>query len=278
MNMTMEEKVPFNQLPHYISRDFRNKKIAHDEYFLCLYLYDSANPYGIVTTSLDAIRDDAFPRQKKNTANKTLLSLLKKEQYVYFQKRQGRRGTFEIHLNHIRLPKGKGYKTLDNYFANKKIANEEYPQPDSAEANQKLGEQNQKFAEAKKEFAQRFSATAERPKIRSYQNDTESEKKIENHDSLDKKSFNGAVRDFTPSNYEEERCQQIAADVGEPYMDFLLSVLRKHGLTVIERAWGLFKEDRARGKEIINPPAYFNGIIQKLISDKNEPKHLQEQE
>lgn len=88
-----------------------------------------------------------------------------------------------------------------------------------------------------------------------------------NDNSLSKKPFRGRpVSSFIPTNHEESRCKEIAIELEEPYIDYLLSILSRNGYSVIERAWGLYKETRASGQTVRNPPAYFNGIITKLIS------------
>ena len=92
---------------------------------------------------------------------------------------------------------------------------------------------------------------------------------IINNESLSKKSFKGKlVIDFVPSNHEEDRCKEIAIKLQETYINYLLSILKRNGYNVIERAWGIHKEAIANGERIYNQPAYFNGIIKKLTSEQ----------
>lgn len=72
------------------------------------------------------------------------------------------------------------------------------------------------------------------------------------------------VESFVPSNYEESRCKEIATELQEPHMNYLLSVLKRRGFSVVERAWGYYKEAKETGQPINNPPAYFNWIIANL--------------
>ena len=77
------------------------------------------------------------------------------------------------------------------------------------------------------------------------------------------------VRDFFPKSHEENRCKDIALELGEVYMDYLLKILRSQGYPIIERAWGIYEEARKNGEKVLNPPAYFNGIIKKLSAQNN---------
>ncbi len=93
--------------------------------------------------------------------------------------------------------------------------------------------------------------------------DTHNKDTHKNDNASDKKSFK-LIRDFIPKTYEEDRCREIAKAVGEECINPLLSVLRKDGFFVIEKAWGLYREDVQRGKKIDKPAAYFFGIIKKV--------------
>ena len=91
-----------------------------------------------------------------------------------------------------------------------------------------------------------------------------------NNDDTLSNSFKGnviSVSQFIPKSYEEEKCKEIARELRETHMNPILSVLRKHGFRIIETAWGFYKEDKQRGKQIDNPPAYFQGILKKLSSE-----------
>lgn len=86
--------------------------------------------------------------------------------------------------------------------------------------------------------------------------------------SLSKKSYkNVPVSSFVPTTYGESLCKEIATELQELYMNYLLSILKRYGHNLIERAWGLYQETQSMGQTIRNPPAYFNGIITNLIND-----------
>lgn len=273
--MTNQNRPSYNTIPHYIAADYRSGKLKLNELMLLLWLRATGNPYGFTTTSLDALRDDIFPELKKNTVNSTLLKLRQKR-YVYYELRQGRRGSFDIRLDHWLTPKN-GYQTLGKFFAaddegikaaEESSSQEPYPQAHPSEDSQKLAGQNQKLREMKSGLMKGMSVNSESRSIRSYQHEHETEHQIENHDNtLVKNSFKGTlVRDFQPNldSREESECKRIALEVGETYINPLIHVLRTDGFRIIEQAYGLYREDRAAGKSIEHPPAYFYGIIKKL--------------
>ena len=279
MTMTNQKRPTYNTIPRYIQRNFRRGKISRNELFLLLWLRAIGNPYGIATTSLDALRDDVFPKLKKNTVNTTLLSLREK-QYVYFELRQGsRRGSFEIHLDDWKTPKS--YKTLDRFFTGEEHkvdkTNEDEPsgsestdnpQEESPQVHQKLEEQNQKLMEAKRGLISKFSGGSETRQIRSYHNEQDNEHKIKKDDNTSS-TFKGTLRrveDFepNPNNYEENECKRIALEVRDEYINPILRVLQTDGFARIKEARDIFRKHRAEGKRIENPAKYFQGIINTL--------------
>ena len=272
-NMTNQNNPSYNTIPHYVAKDYRSGKLAFNERNLLLWLRAIGDPYGVATTSLSDLRDDVFPKLKKNTANAVLLKLLQKH-YIFYELRQGKTGTFDIHLNHWMMPKG-GYKTLDKFFSSdeQEIGKESKSSNEGARSlvsppkgNQKLGVQNQKLVELKSQLINKVSASSDSQQIRSYHNEHDTEHQIETYDTLAKIPFKGgtSVRDFHPKNHEEERCKEMAVELREEFINPLLSVLRKNGLRRLERAWGIFCEHKAEGKKMDSPARYFQGILKNL--------------
>lgn len=70
------------------------------------------------------------------------------------------------------------------------------------------------------------------------------------------------LNNFNPKSREEYMCLQMAKDLNEESMDFILSALRKYGFNAVERAYNDVKE-LARTKEIKNKGAYFNEILKR---------------
>ncbi|OGY48716.1 MAG: hypothetical protein A3D39_04560 [Candidatus Buchananbacteria bacterium RIFCSPHIGHO2_02_FULL_39_17] len=77
------------------------------------------------------------------------------------------------------------------------------------------------------------------------------------------------VAGFMPENSAQDRCLQIALYVGETHMDYLLAAERKCGLSIIEAAFGEFKEietiENKKGEKIDNRPALLNSLIEKKL-------------
>lgn len=276
MTMTNQNRPPYNTIPHYIAEKYRGGKLSINQLRLLLWLRAIGTPYGIATTSLIDLKNDVFPDfdLKINTINSMLLKLRHK-QHIYFEPRQGKMGTFNIHLNHWLMPK-KRYKTLDKFFVEPKQwvdAQDEsadrkpYPQANLSEVSQRLNDQNQKLLEVREGLINKFSGNLETHPISSYHNEHDTEHQIENHDSLGKKPSKETltlVRDFQPKSSDEERCLEIAEDIRDENINPLLALLRTDGLPAIERAWGILKEDRTAGKPIRNQGAYLTEIIKNL--------------
>ncbi|HBA45520.1 hypothetical protein A2W67_01925 [Candidatus Nomurabacteria bacterium RIFCSPLOWO2_02_40_28] len=272
--MKNQKRPPYNTIPHYIVSDYRNGKLNINQLRLLQWIRAIGTPYGIAITSLVDLNNDVFPDLdlKINTINSYLIKL-RQRQYIFFEPRQGKMGTFEIHLNHWLTP-NMGYKTLDKFFPEPKrwvgadgepIEIDSFPQANPPEANQKLEEQNQKLEDGKNKLAKQLSSYTPEDKIRSSHNEHDTEPHTKKHDTLLKSSFKGTlVREFNPTNHEEERCKEIASELGDEFINSIVSVLRKDGFRLIERAWGIFREHRQEGKKMDNPARYFQGIIKKL--------------
>ena len=70
------------------------------------------------------------------------------------------------------------------------------------------------------------------------------------------------INNFNPKSQEEYLCHEMAKDLNEKSMDFILSALKKYKFNAVERAYKDVKE-LARTKEIKNKGAYFNEILKR---------------
>lgn len=259
---------PFVAVPRYIKEHLHGRKLTRSEFWLLLWIRLSANKFGVATVSIAGLRGDVFPylkgRAGENTTTKHL-TLLKRKKYIYYHGRQGSRGSFEVHMNDWPLGKGK-IKTLDGLFNNtgkiKELATTEV----QAEVSQNFEPQIQKLDEAKRQLAQGFSANKSPAPFRTPNTDTNTQTDTNTNNTLVKKSFQFVrVADFQPNNNDEQRCKEIAVAVNDEFINVWLKIMRQHGLPVLERAFGIYKEDLAQGKKIGNHAAYLNGIVKKLI-------------
>lgn len=260
-----EQPEPYITIPRYIASDYREGKISLNEWILYTWIRTNANPYGIASANISALRTDVFPKVTENYVNQLLLSLRDKK-YLYFASRQGHRGSFEVHFGDWLLPAGR-IKRLNTFFGLPEVrSTDETPTEQEPEVTLKSDALSQKLNVSKSELDEVFSFDSPARSVRSPYNDTDKEKDKEKNESLAKPSFKGKrVQDFMPRNSEEARCQEIAVKVNEEHIDWILSVLRRYGIGIIETAWGRYKEDVGDGKTIYNSAAYFQGIIKALL-------------
>jgi len=262
--MQLTNFVPF---PRKIASDVKSGKIASNEFTLYAWLRVHLNPWGVVSVSLKALKDDIFKEVSPNYINKLLLSLLSKK-YIYYHRRQGRRGSFEVEMGEIVLP-NKQIKTLDKYFNPNEVRSEAISLPRrQSEEHQTKDVSSQKLKAIKDQIKQDLSMDKKHPLVRSPYNDNETYIL-----PIDKKTFKGIpVNTYIPTSSDYLRCQEIAVQLGEKDMDFILSVFHKHGLGIIDRAWGLYREQDEK-EEIENPGGYFNRIIQQLLKTNEENRY-----
>lgn len=268
--MTMKNEnriIPFSTLPHYIRNNYLDKKLQRNEWILLVWLRSIADPYGIVNANTTALRDDMFPSVEVNTVVKLLRSLRSKK-YIYYENHQGHRGSFRIKVDEWLL-KDKGFRSIAHLFTQKQ--GEDEPQmsepantEQSSEPSHTLEVPTHTLDETKSRLVEGFSMNPWRRELTSPYNEHDTEQKKENDDTLGNYEGRTPVSAFEPRTYEEQRCAEIAKEVGEHSINPLLGVLRKDGLRIIERAWGLYREDKENGKHIDKPAAYFYGIIKKL--------------
>jgi len=262
-------------LPRSIVSLYRNNVISRNEYLTYLHLRATCNPYGICTTSIRDINNDIFGGGVSDSyANKLLLSL-KGQKLVWYKRRQGVRGSFEVHFGDFIVPGGK-IKTLDKYFDPKLVRSEDAsPIPNESEAAPEVDDVSQKLKMQKNELKSTFSWPEKEGQIRGDNNDNYNEKYKNITDRSDDSKFfnkignrNLLTEGFCPKTYEEERIWQIAKELGETDMRFLISILHKHSFGLIERAYQEHMETSGKTK-VENSPAYLNGIIQRMIKENN---------
>jgi hypothetical protein len=102
---------------------------------------------------------------------------------------------------------------------------------------------------------------------------TDTNKKVKNErNNIDSKKTSSKegipVTDFQPRDNEQARCLEIAKDLGEPDMRWVLSACRDIGIREVEQCWGITKET----KGIRRKGAYFNKLIterkQEILQEK----------
>ncbi len=271
--------------PRKISSMYKNGEINRPEYLVCLHLRLQANPYGISSTCLEAIRNDVFGKSTGhkgvtlNYVNKILLSL-KRKRMLYYQDRAGRSGSFEIRFADFIDP-NKNITDIKHLFESDYSKRSSTPLRVSvSEVTAELKEENQRFENPINEGVKTNEDVGAKGIITGYNNDTDIQNKIENTDiSVSYKKGDGEkplpeyvcrnpTDSFAPNGYEENTAKEIAGGIGEKCMDRYLALIRKGQFGVLEKAFGEFKEDLENGKNPSDKPAYLNSIITRMLKEK----------
>ena len=168
-----EDWVPFQRK---IARDYRNRIITRDELSVFFWLRINANSFGISTTSLSDLSDDALRKQgKENYINKLLLSL-KKKRYLYYPKRSGCRGSFEVHFADFFLPNG-AISSLDKFFTTDLVRSDDVPDIiNKSEPEQSLNPSSHNLDDIKSDINSIVDTFSINKPVRTYNNDNDKEK------------------------------------------------------------------------------------------------------
>ena len=264
--MKNEKLINFVPFPRKDLADFREGIITPNEYDFYMRLRHSANPYGITTISTGGLVSEFHDRRwTENYITKLLLSL-KRKSFIHYDSRAGRRGSFNIKFRDFLLPNGavSSLERLENVGF---VRGEEGGHsPTKSEAEQSMPPLSQNSKEVKDSISalvQQFSSG----KGRGSNNDTETNKEKEINRSNERKTMKDIlVTEFTPTSYEEQYCWEVAQEIGEEKMDFLLGTYFKYGLGVIEEAFGEYRNLSAKKMaQIENTASYFNGIVEQVL-------------
>jgi len=253
------ENLPFKidnndyvKLPRSIKTALVDGLLRFEEYAILVWLWLNANPRsGRAQVSYAGLSKDFKEKYSKNTVNKIMLEL-KRKKWVWFTKQQGRRSSFNVDISSYPLSDGT-FKYIDHHFKQESGRSEDADTEQTlAEVPEEVDDISQKLETEKKKLVARFSFNQEHGDGRSQKNDTEKENK-------NNRSSRHPVRNFSPKTYEEERCLEIAQYLEETDMSFMLSALKKYGLTRIENAYEKLK--RTPAETIENKGAYFNALL-----------------
>jgi hypothetical protein len=256
MNM---ENLPFKidnndyiKLPRSIKTALVDGLLKFEEYAILVWLWLIANPRsGRAHVSYAGLSKDFKEKYSKNTVNKIMLEL-KRKKWIWFASQQGRRSSFNVDIWEYPLSDGT-FKYIEHRFEQKSGRSEDsIDEQTPAEAPAEVGNISQKLESEKKKLVARFSFASESSVGRSQKNDNEKENK-------NNRSSRHPVRSFNPKTFEEERCLEIAQYLEEPDMSFMLSALKRYGLTRIENAYEKLKQ--APPGTIQKKGAYFNSLL-----------------
>ena len=263
-------------LPRKIRDDYFDRKLTKNELDVLIWIWLNTNPYnGFFSADYKALEREFQSRISYDNIRK-IISSLRKKQYIYFLNHKGRKGSFPVYPIDFLLTNGE-IQTLD-YLKNKfSITNQSQPNTRlEAKQENNLEGQYHNFKEQKAGLIKRFSMDSQSLQITTPYNDNDTknnniigkEKYLKESDNWFAYKKIIPVDSFFPKTYEQQRCQEIAKNLGETDMRFILSCLRRYGFNHIERAWGIFQEILHEGKtKPQNPRKYFNKLIRNLIKN-----------
>lgn len=102
-------------MPRHISQDSRNGLISNPERNLLMWIRLTADMTGVSNCSMQGLADEAFNDKVSTSYINKLLRSLKGKRYLWYRDRNGRRGSFEVHLPEWLLKNGT-VKEIDNLF------------------------------------------------------------------------------------------------------------------------------------------------------------------
>ena len=254
------ENLPFEidnndyvKLPRSIKTALVDGYLSFEEYSVLVWLWINANPrIGKAHVSYAGLSKDFKEKYSKNHINRLMLNL-KLKKWIWFPGQQGRRSSFHVDIANYPLSNG-GFVDLEVRNKQKSGRSEsDIPEQSQAEVPTEVSDARQKLESDKNALADRFSFGSENLFGRSSKNDNENENK-------NNRSNRGRpVREFNPKSYEEQKCWEIAQELGEKDMTFILSALKKHGLARIEEAYRSVRDQPS--EKIRRRGAYFNKLL-----------------
>ena len=239
MNM---ENLPFEidnndyvKLPRSIKTALVEGYLRFEEYSVLVWLWINANPRnGRAQVSYAGLSKDFKEKYSKNHINRLMLNL-KRKKWIWFTGQQGRRSSFHVDIANYPLSNG-GFINLERCRKQKSGRSESGIDDQSlAEVPTEVSDVQQKLESEKSALIEWFSFNQKNSFGRSPKNDNEKENK-------NNRSSRRPVRSFNPRPLEEEKCLEIARYLEKADMSFMLSALKKYGLTRLEHAYEKLKQ------------------------------------
>jgi hypothetical protein len=224
------------------------------------------NKFGIADISTGKILDDLHHFKSVDYITKTLRSLRRKK-YIGYEDRKGVRGSFNVRFDYW-LGEGGNVWTLDvdgHYVLrgnNLSSGSSPFDVAPMLGAHSPMSDTKESI----ENDVQNGSSTES--VVRGDKNDKEIEKEKEIYtSSTTLKREKRLTFSYVSKDDAEARCKEIALEVGDEYIDFILSALYHEygGIEIIEEAFECFKETMRvadeKGDPIKNPPALFNRYV-----------------
>ena len=254
------ENLPFEidnndyvKLPRSIKTALVDGYLSFEEYSILVWLWINANPrIGRAQVSYAGLSKDFKEKYSKNHINRLMLNP-KRKKWMWFPVQQGRRSSFHVDIASYPLSNG-GFVNIEVRQKQKFCRSEDnITEHSPAEVPTEVSDVQQKLKSDKNALVDRFSFGSESSLGRSSKNDNEKENK-------NNRSNRGRpVREYTPKSYEEQKCWEIAQELGEKDMTFILSALKRYGLARIEEAYRSVIDQP--NEKIRHKGAYFNKLL-----------------
>lgn len=256
-------------------------QINRHEYFTYLHLSQLANRFGMANVANEGLAADVLGSTKMvNTITAHLLKL-KLEGLIDYPPRNGKRGTYRIKVEHFLISKGKF--TKPGVYENQRLDVESGSNKEGAsvEVGEEVDINNQRSKPSFETEVIVQDGTKKDVEIRGAHTNTDTtlDETIKTDYSITSKKeyknkFKTAgfdlalfMREFGSLGYSEGEVAEVwemAKNLHEEYMDFILIQLRDFGIATVEHICGLVKE-RVEDKTkppVRNPGMYFNSLCQ----------------
>jgi hypothetical protein len=243
--------------PRLLADAFSDKNLTFSEFVVLTWIWLRADYVkGYFSTSYRTLVENLRGNIKYDAMRK-VVSSLRKKRYINFANHKGVTGSFPVYV-------------VGFYLANKQILNWE--------------DTEKKLAITTSSQPPAFEDTDPENNLEGVNHNSEHENEPaqgkfigkppntfttpnnDNEKNKNKKSIIGkpiSVSTFDPGSSDEQRCKEIAIELEEKDLRFILSALHTYNLPHLERCLGLLKEEMAKGN-IKDKRKYFNSLIRTI--------------
>jgi len=240
--------------PRLLADAFSDKNLTFTEFVVLTWIWLRADYVkGYFSTGYRTLVENLRGNIKYDTMRK-VVSSLRKKRYINFANHKGVTGLFPVYVVGFYLA-NKQILSWDD--TEKRLAITTSSQPpafEDTDPENNLERANHNLKDGNKPVQDKFKGKPPNT-FTTPNNDNEKEK--------NKKLIIGkpiSVSTYVPENSNEQRCKEIAMELEETDMKFLLSALRRYTLPHLERCFGLLKEEMAKGG-VRDKRKYFNRLV-----------------
>lgn len=253
-----------------IIEDYRiHKKLTINEFVVLLWLYFMANPHnGLVNTSYSALSAELSGKFSTNEMNKLCLSL-KSKKYIYFDRQQGRRSSFNILIDNYPLSCGAFKQVYDKGESISSRTEDRGDDSSQTDVPPEMGNALQKLESDKYNLVQALSVNRKTSRGRSTNIEINNYKNNEVKLKADysKRSLN--ISQFEPETPAEEICKEIAENIGENNLKQLFDIKSRHGFEVIAVVYDEVRTILESENGVEDPKKFFYSRLREEIRNSS---------